>query len=93
MRGRLIISRFAVLTGLSPKTLRYYDEIDLLCPAEVDDLTSYRYYSVAQIDLAVRIRRWRELGLPLNEIRDLIDHPERASRGVCPARKTAERRD
>ncbi|MDB5044802.1 MAG: transcriptional regulator, MerR family [Deinococcus sp.] len=78
MRGRLIISRFALLTGLSAKTLRYYDEIDLLCPAAVDDLTSYRYYSVTQIDLAVRIRRWRELGLPLDEIRDLIDYPDRA---------------
>ncbi len=77
MRGRLIISRFAVLTGLSPKTLRYYDEIDLLCPADVDDLTSYRYYSVAQIDRAVRIRRWRELGLPLDEIRMLLDQPDR----------------
>jgi len=77
MRGRLIISRFAVLTGLSPKTLRYYDEIDLLCPAEVDDLTSYRYYSVAQINRAVRIRRWRELGLPLDEIRMLLHQPDR----------------
>lgn len=77
MRGRLIISRFAALSGLSPKTLRYYDEIALLCPADVDDLTSYRYYSVTQIDLAVRIRRWRELGLPLDEIRHLIDQPDR----------------
>ncbi|MFB9994360.1 MerR family transcriptional regulator [Deinococcus oregonensis] len=78
MRGRLIISRFSLLTGLSPKTLRYYDEINLLCPAAVDDLTSYRYYSVSQIDLAVRIRRWRELGLPLEDIRALIDHPGHA---------------
>jgi DNA-binding transcriptional MerR regulator len=78
MRGRLIISRFAVLTGLSSKTLRYYDEIDLLRPADVDDLTSYRYYSVTQINLAVRIRRWRELGLSLDEIRQMIDHPDRA---------------
>ncbi|UQN06655.1 MerR family transcriptional regulator [Deinococcus sp. QL22] len=78
MRGRLIISRFSHLTGLSPKTLRYYDEIHLLSPAAVDDLTSYRYYSVSQIEVAVRIRRWRELGLPLDDIRDLIDHPSHA---------------
>ncbi len=78
MRGRLIISRFAVLTGLSAKTLRYYDEIGLLCPATVDDVNSYRYYGAAQIDLAVRIRRWRELGLPLHEIRDILAHPARA---------------
>lgn len=77
MRGRLLISRFAALTGLPSKTLRYYDDLGLLCPAEVDDLTSYRYYSVAQINRAVRIRRWRELGLPLDEIRTLLDQPDR----------------
>ncbi|MEF2276984.1 MerR family transcriptional regulator [Deinococcus sp. YIM 134068] len=78
MRGRLIISRFAVLTGLPTKTLRYYDEIGLLCPEYVDESTSYRYYGVAQIDRAVRIRRWRELGLPIEDIRLILDHPDRA---------------
>lgn len=78
MRGRLIISRFAVLTGLPTKTLRYYDEIDLLCPESVDESTGYRYYGVAQIDRAVRIRRWRELGLPIDDIRRIIDHPHHA---------------
>lgn len=78
MRGRLIISRFAVLTGLSSTTLRYYDEIDLLRPAAVDGQTGYRYYGVAQIELAVRIRRWRELGLPLDDIRIMIQRPAEA---------------
>jgi len=78
MRSHFTISGFALMTGLSAKTLRYYDEIALLCPAHTDDLTSYRFYSVTQIDLAVRIRRWRELGLPLDEIRCMIEDPERA---------------
>ncbi|WP_216328649.1 MerR family transcriptional regulator [Deinococcus aestuarii] len=78
MRGRLIISRFAVLTGLSPKTLRYYDEIGLLCPESVDESTGYRSYGVAQIERAVRIRRWRELGLPIDDIRLILDRPDHA---------------
>lgn len=78
MRSRLIISRFAVLTGLSAKTLRYYDDIGLLRPEHVDALTGYRSYGVTQIPLAVRIRHWREMGLPLDEIRTLIEHPDRA---------------
>lgn len=78
MRGRLIISRFALLTGLPPKTLRYYDEIGLLRPEAVDDQTGYRAYSAAQIDLAVRIRHWRALGLPIDDIRTLIQQPGRA---------------
>ncbi|GGL07383.1 MerR family transcriptional regulator [Deinococcus radiotolerans] len=76
MRGRLIISRFALLTGLPPKTLRYYDEIGLLRPDAVDDQTGYRAYSAAQINLAVRIRHWRALGLPIDDIRTLIRQPE-----------------
>ncbi|WP_027483026.1 MerR family transcriptional regulator [Deinococcus pimensis] len=75
MQARLTISRFAVLTGLSAKTLRYYDDIDLLRPDHVDLLSGYRLYSVAQLQRAVHIRRWRELGLPLDEIRTLLDQP------------------
>ncbi|MBB6098257.1 DNA-binding transcriptional MerR regulator [Deinobacterium chartae] len=78
MRAQLIISRFALLTGLSPKTLRYYDEIGLLKPQRVDDLTGYRYYSVSQIGQASQIRQWRQIGLALEEIRELLGHPERA---------------
>lgn len=78
MRGRLIISRFALLSGLSPKTLRYYDEIGLLCPEATDEATGYRFYSSGQLYLAVQVRRWRELGLPLEQIRQMIDHPDRA---------------
>jgi len=72
MQGRLIISRFAFLTGLSPKTLRYYDEIGLLQPHWVEEISGYRYYSVAQINLGVRIRQWRQMNLPLEDIRQLI---------------------
>ncbi|GGJ33674.1 MerR family transcriptional regulator [Deinococcus roseus] len=78
MQDQLTISRFAFLTGLPPKTLRYYDEIGLFRPDRVDDFTGYRYYSVVQIGLAGKIKQWRQVGLPLEDIRVLIEHPEQA---------------
>lgn len=77
MQGQLIISRFAVLTGLSPKTLRYYDEIGLLRPESIDEATGYRYYGVSQVQRAVNVRRWRQLGMPLDDIRQLMHQPDR----------------
>lgn len=78
MQGTLTISRFAFLTGLPAKTLRYYDEIGLFKPEAVDQQTGYRQYSVSQIGSAAKIRQWRQMGLPLEDIRTLLDHPERA---------------
>ena len=42
------IGEFSALTGLSVKTLRYYDEINLLKPSNVDNYTNYRYYTWLQ---------------------------------------------
>ena len=78
MHGRLIISRFSLLTGLPPKTLRYYDEIGLLRPRWVDEITGYRSYSAAQIALGVHIRQWRQMDLPIEDIRQMIQFPEQA---------------
>ncbi|KQR02753.1 MerR family transcriptional regulator [Deinococcus sp. Leaf326] len=79
MQGRLIISRFALLTGLSPKTLRYYDEIGLLQPRWVEETTGYRYYSATQINLGIRIRQWRQMDLPLESIRQILHSPAQAN--------------
>lgn len=78
MQGHLTISRFAVLTGLSPKTLRYYDEIGLLHPESSDEITGYRSYGVSQIQRAVNVRRWRQLGMPLHDIRQMLQQPDHA---------------
>src|SRR5205814_10215077 len=68
----LSIGRFADASGLTVKALRHYDEIGLLVPDHVDPQTSYRYYTAAQVEDAVAIRRLRALELPLDEIRDLL---------------------
>lgn len=63
------IGEFAKLSGLSPKTLRFYDEIGLLQPAHVDPCSNYRMYQPRQLEQAAAIQSFRELGLPLAKIR------------------------
>ena len=50
------IGRFAFISGLSRRTLRFYDERGLLEPAYVDEWTGYRYYSLDQLAVADSIR-------------------------------------
>ncbi|HEX6773158.1 MAG TPA: MerR family transcriptional regulator [Acidobacteriaceae bacterium] len=67
------IGEFAKLSGLSPKTLRFYDEIGLLQPAHVDPCSSYRMYQPRQLEQAAAIRAFKELGLPLAKIRSAVE--------------------
>ena len=64
----LAIGEFSRVTHLSVRTLRRYHEGGLLEPAEVDQLTGYRYYSADQIPTAQVIHRLRELDVPLPEV-------------------------
>ena len=66
------IGRFARGSGLSVGTLRHYDEVGLLKPAEVDVDTGYRRYRPDQLPQARAIRRLRELDLSLDQIRHLL---------------------
>ena len=66
------IGEFASLTGLSVKTLRFYDEIGLLTPATVGSQTGYRLYSAGQVDLGRYIVSLRQLGLALAEIKAIL---------------------
>jgi DNA-binding transcriptional MerR regulator len=72
MKNLLPIGRFSRIARLSVKMLRHYDGLGLLKPALVDDSSGYRYYSLAQITEAERIRLWRDLELPLEEICSLL---------------------
>jgi DNA-binding transcriptional MerR regulator len=72
MRAGLSIGDFSQITHLSVKTLRRYHEAGLLQPAEVDPHTGYRYYAPAQVPTAQVIRRFRELGMPVREVREVL---------------------
>src|SRR2546430_103686 len=69
----LRIGDFSRASSLSVKALRAYHETGLLVPADVDPLTGYRSYSVAQLTDAAVIRRLRELDVPLEAIRQVLD--------------------
>lgn len=54
------------------KTLRYYDEIELLVPKIRKETSNYRYYSKDQLITAVIIRQLRSLGFNLKDIKEII---------------------
>lgn len=62
---------FSKLMGVTKHTLFYYDEIGLLSP-EIKLSNGYRYYSFSQLEVADVILTLRELGMPLEEIRNYV---------------------
>ncbi len=67
------ISRFSIITRISPKALRYYDQKGLLVPEAKDPFTGYRYYTADQLERGVRIRTLCNLGFHLDEIADFLE--------------------
>jgi len=67
------IGEFSRLSLVSAKTLRYYDELGLLKPVQVDEFTGYRYYAASQLPRLNRILVLKDLGLSLQQIAELLD--------------------
>jgi DNA-binding transcriptional MerR regulator len=76
----LTIGEFSRMTHLSVKALRHYDDVGLLSPAEVDPSSGYRRYATGQVPVAQVIRRFRDLDMPLDEIRTVLNAPDVAVR-------------
>ncbi len=66
----LSIGEFSFLTGLSIKSLRYYDRIGVLKPSYIDKDSSYRYYTREQIPFVNIIFFALEAEIPLNTIKE-----------------------
>ena len=66
------IGEVSKLCNISVKTLRYYDEIDLLKPRIVDKFSNYRYYSQDQLVYILIIKHLKEADFSLKEIFSLI---------------------
>jgi DNA-binding transcriptional MerR regulator len=64
---------FARVAQVSVRTLHHYDDIGLLPPAQVDPQTGYRWYRADQLQRLNRILALRDLGLPLSEVRQVVD--------------------
>ena len=70
------IGEFSKLTQVSIRMLRYYDEVGLLKPAQIDKYTGYRFYSVDQIPMLNKIVFLRDSGFQVSEIAGIIDHED-----------------
>jgi DNA-binding transcriptional MerR regulator/effector-binding domain-containing protein len=81
----LSIGAFSRLTHLSIKTLRYYHEVGLLEPAVVDPDSGYRYYRPGQAHSAQLVRRFRDLGVPVADVKAILAAPDLSSRDAILA--------
>src|SRR5262245_42710668 len=67
------IGEFSKLAQVPVATLRYYDQVGLLKPIEVDRFTGYRYYSASQLPQLHRIPALKGLGFSLEQIGAVLD--------------------
>lgn len=65
------IRQLSELAGISARTLRYYDKINLLKPAIVRE-SGYRYYSQREVELLQQILFYKERGLKLEQIAEIL---------------------
>ena len=72
---KLQIKEFAELTGVSVRTLHYYDEIGLLKPSFVDEQNGYRFYNEASLERMQEILFYREMDFSLRSIGELLASP------------------
>jgi DNA-binding transcriptional MerR regulator len=69
------VQKLAQLAGVSARTLRYYDEIGILKPARVNS-SGYRIYGQAEVNHLQQILFYRELGVELERIKDIMCSPK-----------------
>ncbi|NMA82866.1 MAG: MerR family transcriptional regulator [Epulopiscium sp.] len=65
------VQKLAEIAGISTRTLRYYDEIGILKPARINS-SGYRIYSSKEVDRLQQILFYREFGMKLEEIKEII---------------------
>lgn len=67
------IGLFSKMNQVTVKTLHYYDDIGLLKPARIDEITGYRYYDLGQSYVLHRISSLKQMGFSLEEIKAIIN--------------------
>ena len=80
------VKEVSELTGISIRTLRYYDEIDLLKPAKVTE-AGYRLYDESSLKKLRQIMFFRELEVPLSEIKAIMKDSESDNRKILETQK------
>ena len=72
----LTIGEFLNICKVSTKTLRYYAEIGLLEPSEINPENGYRYYAIEQLERMLFINRLKEYSFSLDEIKTILQSEE-----------------
>jgi DNA-binding transcriptional MerR regulator len=88
-KSTMPIGEFSRISGIPISTLRYYDEIDLLKPADLDPYSLYRLYSPIQLHEANFIETWKALGFNLKEIKCLMSRGTGDLAGSCYQKQIA----
>lgn len=68
------VQKLGRLAGISTRTLRYYDEIGILKPARINS-SGYRIYGQGEVDRLQQILFYRELGVSLDNIKEIVTDP------------------
>ena len=71
----MTVNEVSKLTGVSIRTLQYYDKIGLLHPAKYTE-SGYRLYDDAALETLQQILLFRELEFPLKDIKEIISSPD-----------------
>ena len=71
--SQIPIGRFSILTRISQKQLRLYDDYGILSPDYKDIATGYRYYSINQLSLALKIHILKQIEFSNAEIKEIIE--------------------
>lgn len=87
IRLKMPIKEFAEMTGVSVRTLHYYDEIGLLMPAFVDKATGYRFYDETSFLRMQEILFYRELDFSLKSIKEILSSPHYDKRKALQEQK------
>ena len=69
------VNELSKISGISTRTLRYYDQIGLLVPPRLSS-SGYRVYGDNEFDILQQILFYRELGVSLSEIKKLLSFPD-----------------
>lgn len=68
------VQKLSKIAGISTRTIRYYDEVGILKPARINS-SGYRIYGQEQVDTLQQILFYRELGVKLEKIKEIISEP------------------
>lgn len=81
----LTIGEFSSICRVSAKTLRYYAEIGLILPEEINPENGYRYYSIKQLETMLFINRLKAYHFSLEEIKTILESEEEMDDKLCEA--------